>query len=172
MNSTRRYENFPPGLVVLCSSVSIAIYAIGILILSGLGAGAVALYIIVCLGLEFHLLKESCANCFYYGKWCGFGKGKLSALLFQKGDPQRFAARTVSWRNVLPDMLVFLLPVLGGITLLVQDFDGLLVVALAVLVALSFGGTGYIRGTVTCPHCRQRDIGCPAEHLFQAARKK
>jgi hypothetical protein len=82
MNPATRYENFPPSLVLLCNSLQIAIYAIGIFILSGLGAGAVALYIILCLALEVRAMRSGCVNCFYYGKWCGFGKGKLAALLF------------------------------------------------------------------------------------------
>jgi hypothetical protein len=117
-------------------------------------------------------LKTSCVNCYYYGKSCGFGKGKLCSLLFKKGDPRRFVERTASWREVLPDFLVFLIPVGGGIVLLIQDFKWPLVIALAVLVALSFGGTAIVRGTFSCQYCKQKDIGCPAEQLFQGAREK
>jgi hypothetical protein len=171
MNSTKRYENFPPGIVLLCSSVPITIYVIGILILAGFGVGVVALYLIICLGLEYRSLKVGCVNCFYYGKWCGFGKGKLCSLLFKKGDPQRFIERTVSWRDVLPDFLVFLLPTVGGIILLVQDFEWSLLIALAVLVMLSFGGTAFVRKSFSCRYCKQKDIGCPAEQLFRGARE-
>jgi hypothetical protein len=172
MNPAKRYENFPPGIVLLCNSVQIAIYGIGFLILTGFGIGVAALYLILCLGLEYRLLKTSCVNCHYYGKWCGFGKGKLCSLLFKKGDPRRFVERTASWREVLPDFLVFLIPVGGGIVLLIRDFGWPLVIALAVLVALSFGGTAIVRGTFSCQYCKQKDIGCPAEQLFQGAREK
>ena len=82
MNPTSRYENFPLRIVLTCNAVPITIYVIGTLILAGLGIGVAALYLVFCLGLEYRLLKISCVNCYYYGKWCGFGKGKLSALLF------------------------------------------------------------------------------------------
>ncbi len=42
MNSTKRYENFPPAMVLLCSSVPITTYVIGILILAGFGVSSSA----------------------------------------------------------------------------------------------------------------------------------
>jgi hypothetical protein len=172
MDQTSRYENFPPAIVLICNLVPVTIYVIGILILAGFGIGVSALYLILCLGLEYRLLKVSCVSCYYYGKLCGFGKGKLCSLLFKKGDPQRFVERTASWRDMLPDFLVFLLPVGGGIVLLIQDFEWLLVIALAVLVVLSFGGTALVRGSFSCQYCKQKDIGCPAEQLFRNARER
>ena len=172
MNPAKRYENFPLGIVFLCNVVSFAVYALGFHILAGFGIGVAALYLLICLGLEYRVMKASCVNCYYYGRWCGFGKGKLCSLLFKKGDPQQFAERTASWRDVLPDFLVFLLPVGGGIVLLIQDFTWPLLIALAGLVALSFGGTAFVRGSFSCQYCKQKDIGCPAEQLFRGAREK
>jgi hypothetical protein len=129
-----RYENVPLSLVLVCNLVPISMYVIGALILSGFGIWMTVLYLVLCLGIEYRVMRASCTNCYYYGKWCGFGKGKLSALLFKKGDPQRKVGITISWRDVLPDFLVVLVPLVGGIVLLIRDFEWLIVIVLAALV--------------------------------------
>jgi hypothetical protein len=67
---------------------------------------------------------------------------------------------------MLPDFLVFIFPIIGGIVLLVRSFSWLLVVLLAVLIALSFGGNAVIRGQFACKYCKQREIGCPGAKAF------
>jgi hypothetical protein len=171
MDQSERYENFPLSIVLVCNLVPISLYVIGALILSGFGLWMTVLYLVLCLGLEYRVMRASCVNCYYYGRWCGFGKGKLCSLLFKKGDPQRFANRHITWRDLLSDFLVVLVPLVGGVVLLIQDFSWLLVIALAVFVGLAFGGTGYIRGSIVCKHCKQRDIGCPAAQFFSQARQ-
>lgn len=166
MGEIRSYENFPIWIVSLSVLVAISIYAIGAYILAGFGIWLSILYLLYCLWIEARVLKVSCVNCYYYGKICGFGKGKLCSLLFKKGNPQRFAEEEVSWSQMLPDFLVPIFPAVGGIALSVMDFTWLLVVMLAILVILSFGGNAVIRGSLACKYCKQREIGCPAEKLF------
>lgn len=166
MTINRGYENFPIRIVVLCNLVTISIYISGALILAGFGAWASVPYLLYCVWLEFRVLKRSCVNCYYYGKLCGSGRGKLCALLFKRGDPQKFAEGEVSWVELLPDFLVSIVPILGGIILLVMDFNWLLVVMLAILLMLTFGGNAVIRGSFMCKYCKQKEIGCPAAKLF------
>jgi len=106
-------------------------------------------------------------DCYYYGRVCGLGKGRLCSLLFRKGDPQRFVEKETSWTKMLPDFMVFILPLAGGIVLLSGDFNWVLAAMLAILVILSFGGNALIRGSFACKYCKQREIGCPAEKLFR-----
>jgi hypothetical protein len=94
------------------------------------------------------------------------GKGKLCAWLFRPGDPEKFSARTVTWRDVAPDMLVLLFPLAGGIALLIKSFSWPLAAMLAILVSLSLGGNAFVRGAFTCKHCKQRELGCPAQRFF------
>ena len=61
--------------------------------------------------------------------------------------------------------MVAILPAIVVI-LLVRDFNWLVLVLLVLLFVLSFGGNAVIRGSFTCKHCKQREIGCPAERLF------
>ena len=118
--------------------------------------------------LEIRLLKDGCVNCYYYGKVCGFGKGKLSALFFKKGDNAKFSQKKVGWKDMAPDMLVFIAPIMAGIISLIYNFSGItiILILILVLVFLSLAGNALVRGFVTCVKCKQRKLGFPAEDLF------
>lgn len=153
-------------MVLLSVVFSLLIYIIGIYILFKLWTGFLVLYLIYCFWVETRVLKKSCVDCYYYGKICCFGKGKLCSLFFKKGDNRSFIKRKISWVDILPDFLVFIFPLVGGIILLILDFSWTILMLLIILVVLSFGGNAVIRGQFACKYCKQREIGCPAEKLF------
>ncbi len=162
---SKRYENFPIGIVAL-SNGSLGDLWLGPLYSVGTGN---------CGGERLPPLLPvdgtdpspgDCIHCYYYGKTCAFGKGRLCSLFFKRGDPQRFAQKEFSWKDMLPDLLVTLFPLVGGIILLIRQFDWLLLGAIVLLLGLTFAGNAVIRGTFACTHCKQRDQGCPAEQLF------
>lgn len=161
------YENYPWSTVILANLLSLSIYAIGAYIISSLGIGYAVVYLFYCLFLEIRLLKTGCANCYYYGKVCGFGKGKLSALLFEKGDNIQFSQRKLTWKDLIPDLLVTVLPLVAGIISLIYGFSWLTVALMIILLVLSTGGNALVRGRLTCGKCKQHELGCPAEELFQ-----
>ena len=159
---TRTYENFPARIVLLSNGVSLSIYVLGAYILGRGGLLFAICYVLYCLWVESNVLRKSCVHCYYYSKVCAFGKGKLCSWLFRKGEPQRFIERQVSWRDLIPDMLVLIFPLIGGILLLTKAFSWLLVM----LLVLSFGGNAIVRGSFACKYCKQRELGCPAQQLF------
>ncbi len=167
----KRYENYPAWIIVVCSLVPVSIYIIGAVILAGFSPWVSVAYLLFCLWLEARVMRKSCVNCYYYGKNCGTGKGRLCALLFKRGDPQRFAAKEATWKEVLPDFLVSLLPLLGGIVLSFLDFTWLRIFLLVLLMALASVGTAAIRGNLLCKYCEQGRLGCPAAKLFEKATK-
>ena len=171
MEAPKTYDNFPAWIAILSNFVTMSIYAIGAYILAGFGILFAILYLLYCLWLEIRILRRSCVDCYYYGKVCGLGKGKLCALLFKKGDPQKFVEKKITWAQLLPDFMVSLIPLASGIILLVRDFTWLLAALLIILGFLSFGGTAIIRGSFACKYCKQREIGCPAEQLFGSKEK-
>ncbi len=170
MNEVRRYEHFPAWIVAVSNLVSWSIYAIGAYILARLWIWLLAPYLLYVLWIEIRLLRTACVDCAYYGKVCAFGKGKLCAMAFKQGDPQRFAEHEISWAAMIPDFLVSILPLLGGIALLVwEGWDWLIAVLLAALLLLAFVGTGLVRGALACTHCQQREIGCAAYEMFRGS---
>ena len=159
-------ENFPLRMVVPTLLAQLAVYVLGGFVILRFGPVFLAIYIACILGLEYRLLRHSCVDCYYYGRTCCFGRGRLCALILGKGDPKRFPERKIGWVRILPDFLISIVPLLAGIILLALRFDILLFAVVAALAILAFPANGFIRGAWACRYCRQREAGCPAEHLF------
>ncbi len=171
MQNNKAYENFPIWTPLLACVLSLSIYVLGSYIFWQLYVPLTAAYIIFCIWIEFKIMRGSCMNCYYYGKICGLGRGKLCGLLFKKGNPESFIDKEISWRDLIPDFLVLIFPLIGGIVILIRDFNWLILVLMVVLVMLCTGGNAFIRGSLTCKYCKQKELGCPAEKLFNKGAK-
>jgi hypothetical protein len=161
------FEEYPLRIVAVSVLLSLAIYFLGAMILYRLGVVALVVYLLYIAWLELRLMGGHCVDCYYFGKRCSFGRGKLSCLFFKKGDPQKFAQMRITWKSMIPDMLVSLIPLLAGIALLFRKFDRALLAMIVLLFLLSTAGNGFVRSTLACRYCKQRETGCPAERLFK-----
>lgn len=164
-------EAYPATTVLVSNLLSICIYGTGAYILFGLNIFLAAAYVIFVAALEFRLIRGHCVDCYYFGKTCAFGKGRVSRFLFEKGHAERFSQRPLTWGDMVPDLLVFIIPLLAGVILLIQGFTWVILILIAVLFLLSFPGTAYVRTRLACRYCKQRGIGCPAERLFDSSKK-
>lgn len=171
MKYSKTYENYPCWIVVISSLVSVAMCLIGAVIIAQIGSVWMGVYLLYVFFLEVRLVKGGCVNCYYHGKYCAFGKGKISGWFFKKGSSGKFRKNKISWKDILPDFLVSLIPLIIGIALLILDFDWLLLILVILLVMLASVGNGFIRGSLACKFCKQREIGCPAEQLFSKNKK-
>ena len=171
MQNNKAYENFPIWIPLLACVLSLSIYALGSYIFWLLYIPVTAAYIIFCLWIEYRIMRVSCVNCYYYGKTCGLGRGRLSALFFKKGNPESFLNKDITWKDLIPDFLVLIFPLVGGIIVLIKDFNWLILVLMVVLVMLSMGGNAFLRGSLACKYCKQKELGCPAEQLFNKEAK-
>jgi hypothetical protein len=166
MATQNSYDNYPFWTPLLSVLLSLAIYIIGAYILSSYGMIIIFLYILFCLWFEYRILANSCRYCYYFGKLCGLGKGKIAPLFVKKGDPKLFTERDIGWSDLIPDMLLFLIPLLGGIIWLFIRFNLITVGLMILLIILAMPCAGFMRGCLLCPNCRQRELGCPAQKLF------
>jgi hypothetical protein len=165
------YENYPFWIVFLSNLVSIAIYLIGAFIVYQIGLIWLILYLVFIGTLEFRLIKGHCADCYYYGKTCAFGKGRISSIFFKKGDAAKFCKKQMTWKDIVPDFMVSLIPAIIGIVLLIKRFNWILLSLVIALFLLTSAGNGMIRNQLACKYCRQKGIGCPAEQLFSKKKK-
>jgi len=172
MKSVQCYENYPFWIVFFSNFVSIAIYLIGAFIIYQIGLIWLILYLIFIGILEFRLIKGHCVNCYYYGKICAFGKGKISSIFFKKGDAGKFCKMQMTWKDIVPDSMVSIIPIIAGIALLVISFNWTILILVVILFLLTSTGNGIVRGSLACKYCKQRKIGCPAEQLFNKKKKK
>ena len=166
MEIRKTYENYPVRIILLSNIVTLSIYISGFLILHRIALLAALLYLALILASEYRLIKNHCTNCIYWNRLCGFGKGKLSGLVFKKGEPSRFCNKEVTWKDMIPDLLISLIPLICGIVLMIINFDIIILVAVLLIVVLTTAGNSFIRGHLTCRYCMQRELGCPAEKLF------
>jgi hypothetical protein len=166
MTETKSYENFPLWMPLIAVIVSIIGYILGAYILSGFGLLLVVIYLIYCFGIELLIIFRSCKDCYYYGKICGLGKGKIAPLFTKNGNPKRFLEKKISWYDFIPDFLVGIIPIIGGIILLINDFSFIVLGLIILLVIIFFGGAGFIRGSYACRYCKQKELGCPAQKIF------
>ncbi len=141
------------------------------LILLWIGIGAYSAYLLLpLLGYIYALLflfliyfllrKLVCVDCFYYGRICSMGWGKLSSFLFSRGEIERFpssfgikiAPFVYGSLTVLP--IIFLI-----VTMAIRGFsaDELILLLLIILVGLY---SGTISRKRTCSRCKMRYI-CP-----------
>jgi len=166
MEITTSYERFPGWIIIVSSLFSILVYLSGLIITLNVHFVAGAVYMAFILAFEYRLLSRHCTRCYYWGKSCGFGKGMVSSWLFRKEDPSRFCEKEMTWKDMIPDLLIALVPFITGIVLLIISFKAIILAAVLLLVILTTAGNGLIRGSLTCRFCKQRELGCPADKLF------
>jgi hypothetical protein len=165
MEEVKCYENYPYWIIIVSNLLTLSIYTIGITIIKPLGIIWLLIYLAYLVFLEIRLLKKSCVHCYYYGKFCAFGKGKICSLFFKKGNKEGFTG-DFTWKDLIPDMLVAIIPVIIGIVRLIMDFNWILLFLIVLLFLLVSTGNGLVRGSLACKYCRQREINCPAEEMF------
>jgi hypothetical protein len=166
MQEKQSYEKFPFWIPLLAGALSLTIYGLGLYIFYHLGILFAILYLSYCLWLESQILRGSCKHCYYFGKTCGLGRGKICALIFKKGDPKKFIEREISWKDLIPDFLILIFPLVGGVIVLIKGFSWLILSMMVILVILSMAGNALVRGSLACKYCKQKELGCPAERLF------
>ena len=116
-----------------------------------LGAAVVMVYVV--------LRKLICTDCYYYGKWCHTGWGKLAALMFKRGDTENFCT---GFRGKLPALtygLMTLIPLICIIIAMIREFDIFQVAVLVLLILVAYY-SGFISRRQSCATCRMK-YACP-----------
>ena len=105
------------------------------------------------------LRKLVCTNCYYYGRWCSTGWGKLAALFFKEGDTENFGTSIGLKLAPLTYGLLSLIPLIFLIISIVQGFTVFKIVVLLLLLLVSFY-SGFISRKKACANCRMKLV-CP-----------
>ncbi len=105
------------------------------------------------------LRKLVCPDCYYYGKWCPLGWGKLSSLFFKKGDVEKFTTGIGLKLAPLTYGLLSLIPLILVVISLFLGFSLFKIIILVFLLLISFY-SGAISRKKTCAKCKMKLI-CP-----------
>ena len=106
--------------------------------------------------LIFVLRKHLCTNCYYYGKRCSTGWGKLAAAMFKKNSGNYelgVKLAGITWG------LATIVPIIGIITVLLLNFELNLLVILILFIIIT--PLNFMMHKHSCVRCKMRNI-CPA----------
>jgi len=135
--------------------------AAGVAIAAQFGLGATIGYLLLLALALAGVLATICARCGYFGRRCAMGLGKVAALAFEKGQEDEFFRTGAQLTALILLVLLLLLPIGGGITLLLRDFSAWRLVTLLAMVGLLLAGL-VPHPHLVCGHCCQGERGvCP-----------
>ncbi len=155
-------ERFPVPAIITSNTLMLVWVLLGTYLSASFAPLAGLIYFATAfLMITVILRKLVCVNCWYYGKWCHTGWGKLSALMFKQGKVENFASCT--GLKIVPFFygLLSLIPVGLGIAALIINPDKNManVAGLALLLTVSFS-SGVLVRRKTCAKCKMKLI-CP-----------
>ncbi|MCK4545763.1 hypothetical protein KAU43_09515 [candidate division WOR-3 bacterium] len=153
-------EEFSKFIIILGNILMLLWIALGTISCWFLSPLIALLYMLFALIMIFVVLRKMvCVNCYYYGKWCAMGWGKLSAIFFRKGDVGKFSSSIGIKLAPVTYGLLTLIPLILIVISLVRGFSIFKVVLLILLLFISFY-SGSINRKKTCAKCKMRII-CP-----------
>ena len=155
------YNEFPLSTVVYNLVTLGGALVTGVVIVAQFGLWVTVGYLMLLALTGVGLLALVCACCGYYGRRCALGLGKVVALAFKKGRENEFLHTAPQFVTLLLLVLLLLLPIAGGVALLVREFSAWRLSSLAVLVGLLLSGL-VPHPRLVCGHCCQGERGvCP-----------
>ena len=151
-------HSYPKFVIIIRWIILGGAFALGIYILTSINQLLGLAYVIYSLVVLTLILPLSrCSSCFYHGKACNTGWGKVAAYLFPKGDESKFVRHY--------DYAIFI-HLLWIIPLLTSFFQ--LVLARNLLALVVFGVYLFVLllekitlKKLACSRCRHREF-CPA----------
>lgn len=167
------FENYPLWSILLANLVSLSVYFTGLYILYLLWPLLALIFLVYVLYNELSVYREGCVSCYYYGKLCAFGRGKIAKMFLKKGSPKKFTEKQVSTKDFIQSSLVSIVPLIAGIYLLIQSFTWPVLIATAWPLVVWFFLNPVVYGEYACIHCKQARICCPVcEYFKKKAMKK
>ena len=165
------YDCYPWWIVFLTNLASLSVYIAGAVLMYFISPYLAIIYVAFMLYLETKIYRERCVNCYYYGKLCAFGRGKIAKAILKKGHVKNFCDKKVSFKDFILPSLANIIPVIAGVYLLITDFRWWVLLVTLWPALMLFVGNPIIFGKYACNHCRQAEIFCPACEFFNRKNK-
>ena len=153
-------ESFPLSRVIFGNGMMLVWIGLGTIACWFIYPLVAWLYLAAALIMIFVVLRKLvCTNCYYYGKRCALGWGKVSALFFSPGSIDQFSTCAGIKAAPITYGLLTLIPLVLCIVALVQEATVLKTAVLVLLLAVSVY-SGAIGRKQACINCKMRLI-CP-----------
>jgi len=152
------FEEYPITTVIAQNLFFLIYFGVGVVVMLPLKISGVSIFsllyaVFLVVMLLFVLRKHLCTNCYYYGKRCATGWGKLSALMFkEKSGNYELGIKLagITWG------LATLIPIIGAAISLISNFTLLqfgLLIFFILLTPLNF-----VLHKNSCKKCKMRNI--------------
>jgi len=151
------YENFPLKIVKIRAGIAGAILVTGTIATGTLNVFFGVLYLLYSIIIVLRIAAAVCNKCYYHGKWCDSGLGKLSGLISSRGSVSAFAGKARKTTLFLVAMVLF--PLLCGFAAVFSDFSVLALFGFLGFIA-SLGAFIYTNSKMACVNCKMAGI-CP-----------
>lgn len=166
-----KLENYPIKIVCVSTTLTIISYLLGTFVLYVFHPVLGILFLLLAVSTIIVSMKLRCTYCYYLGKYCNFGLGKLAAIIFKKRDPTEFK----NPRKVIPTAILsfgtMLVPVIAGIGLVLFDFSLINLGLLLMYILFGILPNFFVRGSF-CDKCMQGQLGCPSYEQMIKGRQK
>ena len=153
-------ERYPKSGVIIGNLLMVIWIALGTIACWFLIPIVAWIYLAVGVSMVWVVLRRLlCVNCYYYGKWCATGWGKLAAVFFKKGDVGKFSTSIGAKIAPITYGLLSIVPIIMLIVALIEQVSVQRIVVLVLLIGISAYSTVFNRRK-TCVKCKMRLI-CP-----------
>lgn len=157
------YESYPLTTVCLSNGLGLFGNLFGAAIIyAAVGTAFAVAYLVACLITITLSARLRCCYCYYFGKRCYSGLGRLAGLLFQQREASGFAESN----HVVPvaafSFATLLAPLGAGVVFLFVDYSHLLLAALVTYTVVAVAPGFFLQKHLYCAHCKQAELGCPA----------
>jgi uncharacterized BrkB/YihY/UPF0761 family membrane protein len=153
-------DEYPKSAIILANLTMVLWLVIGTIASWFFSPVAAAIYAVFAVSMVFFVLRKLvCTNCYYYGKWCATGWGKLAALFFKRGDTGKVSTSAGIKLASLTYGLLSLIPLILIVVSLIGEFTIPKISVAVFLFAVSFYSGAVSRGKA-CKQCKMRN-SCP-----------
>jgi hypothetical protein len=151
-------ENYPKYIIVIRWIILLTAFALGTYILADVHFALAIIYILYSLiALTLILPLSRCVSCFYHGKVCNTGWGKVAGYLFEKGDESKYVEH---YNYAIFLHLLWLVPLLVALLQVVRKRNIFALLIFVIYVFILFAEKIILK-KLCCKRCHQREF-CPA----------
>jgi len=168
MVNDKKFESYPVWMALVYYFFNFSVYCAGLYLLYLIHPLLTLPLFAIIVYLEVSVLKNGCTRCYYYGKRCVCAKGSVAKLFFRKSD-RKFNERKITGKSMIPSFLPTIVTVIAGLYLIwmkLPAIDPVIILLAAWPLIETLLGNPIIYGKMACPHCKQRELGCPACEFF------
>ena len=159
--SITKLESYPLRIVCVSASLTIISYLAGAFVLYFFNPIMSGFYLMLAAVTLVISMKLRCTHCYYLGKYCNFGLGRLASYFFVKGDPREFRDPKKVGLTATFSFGTMLLPVFIGVLMLVKDMNLFTLALFFGYILAGIAPNFLVRGNF-CDKCMQGQLGCPS----------